>query len=392
MESPLHGTVLGSCRFVKYAVCKDYRTGISDTSELLIIPKDVDVLPDDLRKALVDDLNIIKMSNGASYDINLIDKLYIHNTAKVPRYKLKDIKEKNNVSVVRSFTAADHIVINKEEIANCILPRYRDSLYKRADALAVLKDFTQHAKYNDFIEQMKKLYYYKFSRLSTELILNLVRDLEALSDEYEYLMTDWTMARLLKDIEESLQAQNFKTLPLTPSFTFMKSPVSIAQEDLQFILSIKDKIVLDDSVIQQQLGESVLTLSDYEFISGLLKNAQSENVEVGLTLMANSNFAKSAHYLLLLLIENYDTVRHNKYTKSVSFRSMLSYLQHKGYDTLDTVIEKAVANGGLTDDFREFLINRYMKKMEGQSFSRYLTVTKVDLIIPESIEKQQSYE
>jgi hypothetical protein len=69
MESPLHGTVLGSCRFVKYAVCKDYRTGISNTSELLIIPKDVDVLPDDLRKALVDDLNVIKMSDGASYDI-----------------------------------------------------------------------------------------------------------------------------------------------------------------------------------------------------------------------------------------------------------------------------------------------------------------------------------
>ena len=53
-----------------------------------------------------------------------LGKMFFGELASVPRYKIRDIKEKHNVSIVRDSTKADTIVISKDEVTKNMYHRW----------------------------------------------------------------------------------------------------------------------------------------------------------------------------------------------------------------------------------------------------------------------------
>ena len=329
-----------------------------------------------IHQSLLEYVNVLE---DPSYDLNSIKKVYIHTSALLPRYRLKQVKEKYNFSVVRKAEDADHIVINSKTLAAKLCESRYQHLYLKSDIILLLES----SLFSPSIEmQLANIASSPIFRYNTQVkaALNVPSLTEVLKYckelPVDYIAIDWAGNMIMHELRHMSAIKDLKQL--TDKYNGASYTV-ISDEQYEFIHKMKDKVVLDDSILQSNLGASVFTHDDYLFIDKLLRNTDETNIDLGLNMMANSDFAANAHYLMLLVKDHYEKHRYQKYVKSVSFKSLMSFLKTTGWPSYDDIIETAQKISKFEGVFRELILERFKTMYTPYVKTKYIKNLAIEL-------------
>ena len=320
-------------------------------------------------------------TRGSEVESDKLGKMFFSKTATVPRYKIREVKDKYNLSVVRDSTKADTIVISKNEVLGNMTYSWGQYIYRRQDVEQVLQECLSGKVTGNYLKVLRP---YRYS----SSIVNAVDDKEqvqkaidiakALHADVEYVAFSYGMKDRFDSIADALGYTGME----------VKSNIhTIDQAVIDNLRNYSDKSIITDSALQSLLGSSDMEHENYVFIDQLLSSSDPGNIELGLTLMANCNFEGSQHYLLILLGDHFNKHRYNKYCHSVAFKSLLDFMNFNKYTnvTLDSILDKADSMGKLTDDIRTLVFERAMAEFE-HSFRRYkwIKVKGIEIAKPEN--------
>ena len=320
-------------------------------------------------------------TKGTDVESDKLGKMFFSKTATVPRYKIREVKDKYNLSVVRDSTKADTIVISKNEVLGNTSYSWGQYIYKREDVTKVLEHCLSETVSGNIIKLMRP-YRYISSVVNAvdnkEEVQKAVDSIKGLPADIEYISFSYGYKDKFDSIADALGYTDAK----------INSNIHVVdQAVVDNLRNYSDKSIITDSALQSLLGSSDMEHENYVFIDQLLSSSDPGNIELGLTLMANCNFEGSQHYLLILLGDHFNNHRYNKYCHSVAFKSLLDFMNFNKYTNvnLDNILDKADSMGKLTDEIKDLVFKRAMDEF-GRSFSRYkwITVKGIEIVKPEN--------
>lgn len=320
-------------------------------------------------------------TKGSEVDTDKLGKMFFSKSATVPRYKIREVKDKYNLSVVRDSTKADTIVISKNEIAANISYSWGQYIYKREDVTKVLESCLSPTLTSNTLKLMRS-YRYSSSIVNAidnkEEVQKAVDAIKGLPADIEYIAYSYGYKDKFDAIADALGYTD----------TRINSNIHVVDEAvIDNLRNYADKNLITDAALQSILGSSDMEHENYVFIDQLLNSSDPGNIELGLTLMANCNFEGSQHYLLILLGDHFSKHRYNKYCHSVAFKSLIDFMNFNKYSnvTLDNILDKADSMGKLTDDIKTLVFERAMEEFH-HSFKRYkwIKVKGIEIVKPEN--------
>lgn len=320
-------------------------------------------------------------TKGADVESDKLGKMFFSKTATVPRYKIREVKDKYNLSVVRDSTKADTIVISKNEVLGNTSYSWGQYIYKREDVTKVLESCLSPSISGNTLKLMRP-YRYSSSVVNTvdnkEEVQRAIDAINSLPADIEYIAFSYGYKDKFDSVADALGYTDSK----------INSNIHVVdQAVVDNLRNYADKTIITDAALQSILGSSDMEHENYVFIDQLLKSHDPGNIELGLTLMANCNFEGSQHYLLILLGDHFSKHRYNKYFHSVAFKSLLDFMSFDKYRSvsLDDILNKADSMGKLTDDIKTLVFERAMEEFH-HSFKRYkwIKVKGIEIVKPQN--------
>jgi hypothetical protein len=316
-------------------------------------------------------------TDKSGIDPSTLGKIFFTKSANIPRYKVREVKDKYNLAVVRDSSKADTIIISKNEIKENIQHSWGAYFYHRNAVKEVMEMLlaapstafgNTRLRYNSHHGEM--LYNKELVKSGLDKLNDLPADVEYISFSYG--------CRDKFDIVSSALAFKLDH----------KANIKIIEPAAyEGMMSYKGKNVITDSALQSILGSSGMEHENYVFIDQLLNSSDPGNIELGLTLMANCNFEESQHYLLILLGDYYNRHRYVKYCHTVAFKSLLDFMDFNRYSsvTLDSILEKADSVGKLNDDILNLVRDRATEDIQRSiRHHKWIKVTGIKIEKPQN--------
>ena len=316
-------------------------------------------------------------TDKSDIDPNTLGKLFFTKSASVPRYKVREVKDKYNLSVIRDPRKADTIVISKNEVKENIQHSWGAYMYLRNEVKEVLEKLYDASSTLLNNVSMRYASYHVEILKNKDLVKDAIDKVNNLPAGIDYISFSYGCRDKFERVATGLNC-----------ILYHKANVKIIEPAAyDGMMSYKGKNVITDSALQSILGSSGMEHENYVFIDQLLSSHDPGNIELGLTLMANCNFEESQHYLLILLGDHYNKHRYVKYCHSVAFKSLLDFMDFNRYSgvTLDGILEKADSVGKLNDDILNLVRDRATEEIQRSIRNyRWIKVTGIKIEKPQN--------
>ena len=316
-------------------------------------------------------------TDKADIDPNTLGKLFFTKSASVPRYKVREVKDKYNLSVIRDPRKADTIVISKNEVKENIQHSWGSYMYLRNEVKEVLEKLYDASSTLLNNVSMRYASYHVEILKNKDLVKDAIDKVNNLPAGIDYVSFSYGCRDKFERVATGLNC-----------ILYHKANVKIIEPAAyEGMMSYKGKNVITDSALQSILGSSGMEHENYVFIDQLLNSNDPGNIELGLTLMANCNFEESQHYLLILLGDHYNKHRYVKYCHSVAFKSLMDFMDFNRYSsvTLDSILEKADSVGKLNDDILNLVRDRATEDIQRSIRNyRWIKVTGIKIEKPQN--------
>jgi len=316
-------------------------------------------------------------TDKSDIDPNTLGKLFFTKSASVPRYKVREVKDKYNLSVIRDPRKADTIVISKNEVKENIQHSWGSYMYLRNEVKEVLEKLYDASSTLLNNVSMRYASYHVEILKNKDLVKDAIDKVNNLPAGIDYVSFSYGCRDKFERVATGLNC-----------ILYHKANVKIIEPAAyEGMMSYKGKNVITDSALQSILGSSGMEHENYVFIDQLLSSHDPGNIELGLTLMANCNFEESQHYLLILLGDHYNKHRHVKYCHSVAFKSLMDFMDFNRYSsvTLDSILEKADSVGKLNDDILNLVRDRATEDIQRSIRNyRWIKVTGIKIEKPQN--------
>lgn len=328
-----------------------------------------------LQSKIFDEVGI--KTDKSDIDPNTLGKLFFTKAASVPRYKVREVKDKYNLSVIRDPRKADTIVISKNEVKENIQHSWGSYMYLRNEVKEVLEKLYDASPTLLNNVSMRYASYHVEILKNKDLVKDAIDKINNLPAGIDYISFTYGCRDKFERVATGLNC-----------ILYHKANVKIIEPAAyEGMMSYKGKNVITDSALQSILGSSGMEHENYVFIDQLLSSHDPGNIELGLTLMANCNFEESQHYLLILLGDYYNRHRHVKYCHSVAFKSLLDFMDFNRYSsvTLDSILEKADSVGKLNDDILNLVRNRATEDIQRSvRHHKWIKITGITIEKPQN--------
>ncbi len=316
-------------------------------------------------------------TDKSDIDPNTLGKLFFTKAASVPRYKVREVKDKYNLSVIRDPRKADTIVISKNEVRENIQHSWGAYMYLKNEVKEVLEKLYDASPTLSNNVSMRYASYHIELLKNKDLVKDAIDKINNLPAGIDYISFSYSCRDKFERVATGLNC-----------ILYHKANVKIIEPAAyEGMMSYKGKNVITDSALQSILGSSGMEHENYVFIDQLLSSHDPGNIELGLTLMANCNFEESQHYLLILLGDHYNKHRYVKYCHSVAFKSLLDFMDFNRYSgvTLDGILEKADSVGKLDDNILNLVRDRATEEIQRSIRNyRWIKVTGIKIEKPQN--------
>jgi hypothetical protein len=280
-------------------------------------------------------------------NINLKDcKIHFLSNCTVPRNKIKEFCDANNVKVIRDYTKAEYLIFSNNTIAKACNYSWFHKL--------------ETVKFVDFIMYLKK------NNAITSDEFDLCIDHIENAEYKDKVLLDYQLRRRYTEYERLINQK--AGYPNSERFFYMED-----EKVLDIIKNLENNNFIHQDFILQKLNTSnVITEETYNSIASLLSSNDESNQCIGMEIMANSDYDKSCYYILMLFKRFGSTLYYSKYKNHVNFKALVNYfdiiLNHSNFD-LDTIIFKMKSKGLFTQKYYDMLskeyiddLNKYMER------------------------------
>jgi len=288
-------------------------------------------------------------------DLSEIKTLYITPNSVVPRYRLKEIKEKYNIQVTRDPKKAGHRIIGATAISGDISTIYGTYFTYSCDILNNL-----YPKLKEYIDSGNKRFYAFYTNLEN-LVSNITVDLS----QKVVTILDYSFYKNATDFAIAI-GTNVETLLTRPGYE--SNQFMCVNDDFIEILNILDQPFIIDTEFVSKLGESKFNEDTFNFIVKLFKSDDANDRSLAVTMMSNTNFDESLPYLLLLYQQFSGEIELT--SKSVSVKSLLNFLNQFRLRSVDDVISVLDNKKRLTPE----IISLILKTMADLLLHKQVTI------------------
>lgn len=306
--------------------------------------------------------DLTSVVGGRKYHPTAGDKIYLTPGCNVPRFKVKQFCQNNNVALVKYKERANAIFIGPDSIQDKIVttdygtyPVPKDHFLKFLDKVVESTD----PRYLPLIESIQKsendIVYvitgvYNTLQNKTHFGIKLYKNNPLDKDEstYHYLPSHIASFEDLKELE-----------------AYSNDPRYYNQDDMLKLLNTG----------------GTMTEEMYHSIKRLFESTDVQNTKLAMEAMANCDFEKSSVPLLLLVKEFSSKIQNSGNIHHVNFKSLLKFFNITDVQniTLDTIINSLKAKKLLSPSNLHILMPLAMEQMKKDSHLKHFSVVEVDV-------------
>jgi len=232
---------------------------------------------------------------------------------------------------------------------------------------------------DDFFRCLYTNWYYKYFYLEAQLAKDMItpnteayffatnhcRDVLNIMSREEYNFGDSyiKMAFYGGRISTSVASEINMLKSKYPDKVYLDSYGDYEEEVVNLAANYSDKIVFDD-IIASELGESIITLKEYEAISKMMESNQLDNIKLAVSLVTQCNYGKSLLYLALFLYRYNSIVQseNNALYYSKDYKALRKYFDKYG----DVLTWKAVNFAIIVKDHKHLVDDDFQQIVDNE--------------------------
>lgn len=273
-------------------------------------------------------------------DINMKDcKIHFLHNCTVPRNKIKDFCDINKIKVTRDSSKADYLIFSSNTIHKSF---YRSWYYKLNTA--------------DFIDYMNlgKTY----NQITSHQYDHIV-DMINLSEYKDKVLFEYGFMRLINEVIRLSGKQNLKL----SSEGFYYSTDDKICEIINTINT--NNFVHQDYILEKLNSSNVINEEVYKSLKSLLDSTDNSNECIAMEIMSNSDYNKSAYYLLLLFRDYQSKFFYSKFKNHVNFKALMNYfgLNLNRHLSIDDIIVKMKSKKLFTKKYYDLMSQEYIENI-----------------------------
>lgn len=278
------------------------------------------------------------------------DKLFFTKDCTVPRFKVKSLCEKHKISITRDRTKADAVFISER-----FLDVYIDT------------NWVYHCSTNAFEVHLKKTPYAYNVKVMEMLKFIKENNIDKICIEYR--------------VKNSFDINGFE---LETSSDHIRFCTQENFDILRDLFTSKNTHIQDD--ILKILNEGVIIDKEmYKQIGTMIESSDNSNIKMAMEIMANSDYEKSAPYILLLF-KNYGySLWDSGFRNHVNFKSLVEFFDlsgRRGYNQLDLdeIVDKLKNKNLLTEENIAIFMPLAYDEIKQRASYDHFKVSKIDFI------------
>ena len=272
-------------------------------------------------------------------------KIHFLHHCTVPRTKIKDFCDANKIKVVRDSSKADYLIFSDQTINKA----FERSWYYKLDTIDFINYLNLGRAYNHIDNEQ---YDYIIDEINK-------------SEYKDKVLFDYTFMRVIHEL-----------IRLSSSAPLRLSSQGFSCSDDDKICEIintldTNNFVHQDYILQKLNSSNVIDEEVYKSISSLLESTDESNQCIAMEIMANSDYNKSAYYLLLLFRDYQSKFFYSKFKNHVNFKALMNYfsLTLNRHLSDDEIISKMKSKKLFTKKYYDIMsveyvnrINQYMER------------------------------
>ena len=160
-------------------------------------------------------------------------------------------------------------------------------------------------------------------------------------------------------------------------------------EELQVYWKSRKYIVTEDAVKDLITGQNYVDENSFNAICKMLSGT-TDDVELGVITMANTNFSKNKDVLAYILLNNQNSIKYSKAVNSANCRIIKSDFRKFTYASIESTLKKLSEKGNLTAWGCEIFLKHIAKDISNRYKLLNLTINPEDIKLPEQYDKVRS--
>lgn len=246
-------------------------------------------------------------STAGEFQIKKDQKIYFFTGCTAPRFKVRQLCQKENMAIVRTSEKADVAIVGDQTSSELIKELWCSYVFGRDEIVNYLSD-----------KQMNTSY------------LGLLSHINNNPEITEIMTHDYSAYSILRDETSTYYSEKFWTAN---------------ENDLNNFDMVMDKgvqFVSQTSLLKHLSSGTVMTKDMYGELDNMFASSDTNNHTLAMEVMANCDYEKSALYLLQLLSENSNKISSSKQKNHVNFASLCKFFNTipGQYLSLDQKIER----------------------------------------------------
>ncbi len=295
---------------------------------------------------------LINIEDSIEYEIDKTttivagDKIYIDEKCKIPRFKLRPYCKDNDIKIVNKVEEANKVILCNNTI---------DS-----------KMCFNAKGYNIYV-------------IDKEDLIDLVN-----SKENPFVTIDTASFKDIVYVDSYWRNIGGRHFPIgVQQIMRYYSHKTIEDKDKEYLANLLQKECVHEDAITKLVSEcsqSIMEEKDYISIQRLFNSSDKSDHNLACEALCNYQYDESAAYLLLLIIEFKEIIRHCKISSTVNFRALLNYFQVTLNQDMriDTVLHKldhqSLLNTKQIEILYPYLIEEYNTKLN----TKYFTISSLE--------------
>ena len=285
-----------------------------------------------------------------TYEPKANDVLFFTKDCTVPRFKVKSFCEKYNTSVTRNSDKATAVFIS-----NNIMDEYISTNWGYRSSIQAFEEYIKKTPYSH------DLY-----------LINFRKNLEAEKVEELWFQYHNNDAFDVNGFELDTESNNFKFC-------------TVEDYDLLRNLFLNKNTYIQDDILKILNQDVVIDTEMYKQLSSMLENGETSNVKMAMEIMANSDYEKSAPYLLLLFMNHGHRIWDSGFRRHVNFKSLVEFFDLNGRRNyrnvdLDEIVSILKEKKFLTPESIELLMPLAYNEIKDRVSLEHFKVSKISFV------------
>ncbi len=229
-------------------------------------------------------------STAGEFQIKKDQKIYFFTGCTAPRFKVRQLCQKENMAIVRTSEKADVAIVGDQTSSELIKQLWCSYIYDRNDILNFLSEKQANTTYLGLLSHIN----------------NNPEILEIFTHDYS----------TRSEISSSI------------GYSYSEEFWTAAENDLNNFDMVMDKgvqFVTQTSLLKHLSSGTVMTKEMYGELDNMFASSDTNNHTLAMEVMANCDYEKSALYLLQLLSGNHGKIGASKQKNHVNFASLCKF-------------------------------------------------------------------